>query len=253
MEHDRPLRDAPRQVVDKKIGRFPGGLVGSQMHELFRGHDVPHRLPMPGLVDEDEGVDATVLLVCKAVRSGRSGEGRGERRVAGGELIQLGRLGCIGGTLADGHQQIAKLLSGGHREELHRQKHYVHLGPARHVELDGHAFGVGRGAVRDGRKAAVVGKAHGHGNAAAVEERRAAQCRRRRCGDKAAFRDHAFGVVDAEARMGSVDLVEGVHDLGRERGVVGAGRCRGQQAFILEHGASLLDLSGRGYWPRVPV
>jgi len=42
-------------------------------------------------------------------------------------------------------------------------------------------------------------------------------------GDKAAFRNHAFRVVDAKARMGSVDLVKGIHDLGHERGVVGAG------------------------------
>jgi hypothetical protein len=51
------------------------------------------------------------------------------------------------------------------------------------------------GAPSGTREAAVVGKAHGHGNAAGVEERPAAQCRRCRRGDKAAFRDHTFGVV----------------------------------------------------------
>jgi len=34
MEHDRPLCDAFRQVIDKKIGRFPGGLLGSQSHGI---------------------------------------------------------------------------------------------------------------------------------------------------------------------------------------------------------------------------
>src|SRR5580698_8010450 len=100
MEHDRPLRNTLRQVVDKKIGWFAGGRLGSESHSFFRRHEVAHRLSVSRLIDEDEGVDAVVLLLRKTVRSGGRAEGCRERRVAGGELIQLGRLGCAGRTLA---------------------------------------------------------------------------------------------------------------------------------------------------------
>src|ERR1700733_14816411 len=115
MEHDGPLRDALRQVIDKKIGRSSGGLIGSESHGPFRSHDVAHRLPVSGLVDEYEGIDPVVLLIRETVRRGSRAEGRRESRVAGGEFIQLGRLGCTSGTLAYRHQQIAKLFSGSHR------------------------------------------------------------------------------------------------------------------------------------------
>jgi hypothetical protein len=62
----------------RKSGGCLAASVGVRCTSLFRGHDVPHRLPVPGLVDEDEGVDAAVLLVCKTVRSARSAEGRGK-------------------------------------------------------------------------------------------------------------------------------------------------------------------------------
>src|SRR5579862_8186327 len=75
MKHDRTSRDALRQLVDQKVSRFSDGFFGSQPNGHFRRQDVAKRLPVSGLVDEDEGVDAVVLLVRKTVRRRSRAEG----------------------------------------------------------------------------------------------------------------------------------------------------------------------------------
>jgi hypothetical protein len=76
------------------------------------------RLPLAVLADEDEGVDAVVLLVGKAVRNGERADRLRRIRVAGEELLEFRGLRGVGRTRDDGLQQITKVLAGPDGEEL---------------------------------------------------------------------------------------------------------------------------------------
>ena len=78
VEGDGPLLQAQRQLVHEEI-RCPLGRIGRrEMDQMLRHDHVAHGLPLAGLVDEDEGVEAVVLLVGEAVRRRDGGQGAPE-------------------------------------------------------------------------------------------------------------------------------------------------------------------------------
>src|SRR6266567_5959916 len=93
-------------------------------------HLITDRLPLIRLVDEYKCIDAVVLLVGEAVRRGRGGEGGGDGRMAGRELFEFRRLGGIRRARGQCQQQVAKIFTGGHREELERIDHHVGARPS---------------------------------------------------------------------------------------------------------------------------
>src|ERR1700746_1167233 len=98
--------------------RLLGGLFRRHVHELFRHYQVANCLPLAALADEDESINAVVLLVGKAVWNRKRTDRLRRIRVAGEELLQLRGLWSIGWARDDGLQQITKVLSGPNREEL---------------------------------------------------------------------------------------------------------------------------------------
>src|SRR6202043_2916389 len=134
------------------------------VHQLFWYYQVAHCLPLAALADEDESVNAVVLLVGKAVRNWERTDRLWRIRVAGEELFQFRGLWSIGWARDDGLQQITKVLSGPYREELERVGHHVGVGSAGQVVLDGDATGHRGRAVGHSRHPAAIREAHGHRN-----------------------------------------------------------------------------------------
>src|SRR5580704_13460972 len=95
------------------------------MYQLLRRYHVAHRLPLTALIDEDESVNAVVLLVGEAVRDRKRTDRLRRIRMAAEELFHLVRMWRIGRTCDDGLQQITKVLAGPYREELERISHHV--------------------------------------------------------------------------------------------------------------------------------
>ena len=91
MEDNWPAVQALRQLRHEKV-RWPFGCLRCiQMHHLFRRNHIAHRLAPAGLVDEHEGIEATILLMGEAVRRRDCGQGRRYRGMTGDELVELRR------------------------------------------------------------------------------------------------------------------------------------------------------------------
>src|SRR5262249_50772437 len=84
-----------RQLVQQEVWR-PRRRTGCvQMDDPLRYHLITDRLLLTRLVDEYERVDPMVLLIGEAVGRGRGGQGGGDGRMAGRELVEFCWLGGI--------------------------------------------------------------------------------------------------------------------------------------------------------------
>src|SRR6202043_1156026 len=99
------------------------------VHQLFRHYQVAHCLPLAALADEDESVNAVVLLVGKAVRNWERTDRLRRIRVAGEELFQFRGFWGIGRARHDGLQQTTKVLAGPYRKKLERVGPHVVSAP----------------------------------------------------------------------------------------------------------------------------
>src|SRR5882757_261431 len=164
VKNQRLLRDPLGKLVEQIIRWLLGRLFGRDVHQLVWRYYVAYRLPLAALVDEDESVNAVVLLVGKAVRDWERTDRLRRIRMAGEELVQFRGLWGIGWTRDDGLQQITKVLSGPYREELERVGHHVGVGSAGQVVLDGDATGHRGRAVGHSRHPTAIREARGHRN-----------------------------------------------------------------------------------------